>query len=107
MYMNLEKKMREELQALEEKYGSGTDMSESDLRRIDLLFHSLKNMAKYKYMKGSEDTQNYGENYNKSYMNNPSYMNNSYGRMDGRYRDMEQSGRYPMNYPMYPEERRW
>jgi len=116
MYMNLEKNMCRELEALEEKYRNGAEMSEGDLRRIDLLVHSLKSMATYKAMKQAEgyDNNDYQGNnsYNGSYNNsyNNSYMNNSYNRNmhDGRYsRDMEQSGHYPMNYPMYPEERRW
>lgn len=115
MYMNLEKNMCRELEALEEKYRNGAEMSEGDLRRIDLLVHSLKSMATYKAMKQAEGYENnqYQENYNQgnSYMNN-SYMNSSYMRgrgMDGRYvsRDMNQdmSGHY--QYPMYPEDRRW
>ena len=114
MYMNLEKKMCHELEILEEKYRNGAEMSEGDLRKIDLLMHSLKSMAAYKAMRESEEVQSY--NNGSSYMNNNgnSYMNNSYARgrgMDGRYisRDMGQdmSGHYPVNYPMYPEDRRW
>ena len=115
MYMNLEKNMCRELEALEEKYRNGAEMSEGDIRRIDLLAHALKSMSTYKAMKQAEgyEGNQYQENYNQgnSYMNN-SYAGNSYMRsrgMDGRYasRDMDQSGHYPMNYPMYPEERRW
>lgn len=116
MYMNLEKNMCRELEALEEKYRNGAEMSEGDIRRVDLLAHALKSMSTYKAMKQAEGYDEHGNSYagNNSYMNN-SYMNNnnSYMRgrgMDGRYvsRDMEQSGHYPINYqPMYPEERRW
>lgn len=119
MYKHLENKMCKELEALEEKYRTGAEMSEGDLRRIDLLVHSLKSMATYKAMKEAEE---YNPNIdNSSYMNssrmNNSYMNNSYadssyarGR-DGRFVSRDHgmmSGHYPMNYPpMYPEERRW
>ena len=111
MYINLEKKLCKELEALEEKYRSGAEMSEGDLRRIDLLAHSLKSMATYKAMREAEDAQAY--NGHSSYaVSNNSYMNNSYNRgMDGRYmnRDMSQemSGHFHPTYPMYPEDRRW
>lgn len=42
-----------------------------------------------------------------SSMNNMGGMSNmgaSYGMRGG---SMDMSGHYPMNYPMYPEERRW
>lgn len=107
MYQHLESKLCKELQDLEEKYRSGAEMSEGDLRRIDLLVHSLKSLATYRAMK---EAQGYEDN---NYMGGNSYMNNSYARgrgMDGRYisRDMEHdmSGHYPA-YPMYPENRRW
>ena len=114
--MNLEKKMCKELEILEEKYRSGAEMSEGDLRRVDLLVHSLKSLATYRAMRDAEDMQ---RGYGNQNMNNSgnSYMGNSYMRnnnSDGRYmsRDsgmsQEMSGHYPMNYhPMYPEERRW
>lgn len=114
MYNHLENKMSKELSALEEKYRTGAEMSEGDLRRIDLLAHSLKSLATYCAMKEAEEYNNsYNGNMNggNSYMNN-SYMNNSYARGRdgmGRFtsRDMgpDMSGHYP--YQMYPEERRW
>ena len=97
MYKHLENKMRKELEALEEKYRTNAEMSEGDLRRIDLLAHSLKSLATYCAMKEAEE-YNSGNSYmNNSYMNQP--MNNSYGRM-GR---PDMSG----HYPYYQDERRW
>lgn len=112
-YMILENKLCKELEILEEKYRTGAEMSEGDLRRIDLLVHSMKSLATYTAMKQHEMEQ-----YNSSYgMNNGSYVNNSYANnsyTDSSYamrRSMDNrpdmSGHYPMNYPMYPEERRW
>ena len=116
MYKYLEAKMCKELEILEEKYRTGMDMNEGDLRRIDLLVHALKSMATYKAMKEAEEMQNGGQymsqNMNNSYMNN-SYMNgNSYARgrvMDGRYmsRDMDPNMSGYMQHPYYPEERRF
>ena len=106
MYKHLENKMCKELEALEEKYRTGAEMSEGDLRRIDLLVHSLKSMATYKAMKEAEEAQRYNEN---SYMSgnyDNSYMNNAYRSRDmGRYSRDDMSGHMP--YPMYPENRRW
>lgn len=101
MYMNLEKKMCKELEALEEKYRTGAEMSEGDLRRIDLLVHSLKSMATYRAMKNAEEYENNQSYMGNSYTNNASYANNYRGR-ENPYN----SGHYPYQ-PMYPEERRW
>ena len=113
MYMNLEKKMCKELEALEEKYRTGADMSEGDLRRIDLLVHSLKSMATYKAMKEAEYQSGYSNN-SSSYANGGNSYGNPYnherdmGRYQSRDTGSDMSGHYPMNYPpMYPEDRRW
>lgn len=113
-YIILENKLCKELELLEEKYRTGAEMSEGDLRKIDLLVHSMKSLATYTAMKQSEMNQYNNSSYG---MNNGSYSNNSYGNnsyMDNSHmmrqnRDVnsEMSGHYPMNYPMYPEERRW
>ena len=114
-YMMLEKSLCRELELLEEKYRNGQEMSEGDIRRIDLLTHAMKSLTTYTSMKQAEG---YGYENNSSYNSynnhpsmNASYMNNSYDMRNGmmRSRDMgsDMSGHYPMNYPMYPEERRW
>ena len=105
MYKHLENKMCKELEALEEKYRTNTELSEGDLRRMDLLFHSLKSLETYRAMKEADEMR-----YENNSYSNGSYMNNSYGRDMNRYvsRDQGMSGHYPMNYPpMYPEDRRW
>jgi len=108
-FMILENKLCKELEILEEKYRSGNEMNESDLRRIDLLTHAMKSLAAYTAMQ-TESPQMYNNSYmNNSYMNgsymNGSYMNNpNYGN---NMRNGDMSGHYPPNYPMYPEERRW
>jgi len=117
-YMMLEKSLCKELELLEEKYRNGQEMVEGDIRRVDLLSHALKSLATYTAMKQAEgygyennsSYNSYGNQppMNNSYMNN-SYMNNSYDMRGMRSRDMgsDVSGHYPINYPMYPEERRW
>lgn len=106
MYIHLEQKMCKELEALEEKYRSGAEMSEGDLRRVDLLAHALKSLSTFKAMKEAEEMQYGGNSYNNSYNN--SYMGNSYARgRDGMGRFTSRDMNPDMRYPMYPEERRW
>ena len=114
----LEAKLCKELDLLQEKYRSGAEMSEGDLRRIDLLAHSLKSLAGYGAMKEAEDAryvQMGGANnpYNNSYMN--SGMNNSMnsytqGQRENGMNHYMSRDNYPANsgyMPYYPEERRW
>lgn len=106
MYRHLENKMCKELEALEEKYRTGMELTEGDLRRMDLLFHSLKSLATYKAMREADEMAR-----GNSYMNGNSYINgNSYtnGLMRTRDTDRYISRDMPDHmYPMYPEERRW
>lgn len=51
----LEEKMCKELEMLEDKYKSGVEMSESDLKKIDMLAHALKSLATYEAMKEAEE----------------------------------------------------
>ena len=121
-YMMLEKSLCRELELLEEKYRNGQEMSEGDLRRTDLLAHAIKSLATYTAMKQAEgygyDNNSFNSYNGNSYMNsypNNSYANNSYGNnsydntrgMRSREMGPDMSGHYPMNYPMYPEDRRW
>jgi len=115
----LEAKMCKELDLLEEKYRTGAEMSEGDLRRIDLLTHSIKSLATYSAMKEAEENRygqmnGSGNSYNNSYGNN-SYMNsgmNSYNQSqrDGNMNHYMSRENYPNGsgyMPYYPEDRRW
>lgn len=51
----LEKQMCMELEAIEQKLKSGTEMSETDLKRVDMLSHAMKSLATYKAMKEAEE----------------------------------------------------
>lgn len=116
-YMLLENQLCKELSFLEEKYRTGADMTEGDLRRIDLLTHALKSLATFVAMKESEmqgygnsqTSMSYGNSMNNNSYNNPSYMDNSYGMrgMRSHENNPDMSGHYPIQFPMRPEERRW
>ena len=104
-YIMLESKLCKELELIEEKYRNGADMSEGDLRRVDLLAHSLKCLIGYTTMKQSENHEN-NSSYNSSYnsYNGNSYQNNSYANGYPQGHDMS---RDMQRMPYYPEERRW
>lgn len=108
----LEQKMCKELDGLEEKYQGGQELSESDLKRMDILWHALKSKATYDAMKEAKEYEMQG---GMSYDNRGgnSYANRSYN--DGGYsgrRSMEMgpgySGHYPPMMPMpYYNDRQW
>lgn len=126
-YMVLENKLCKELDLLEEKYRTGADMSEGDLRRLDLLSHSIKSLATYIAMKQNEQPyqmQQMQQQMPQQMSQQMSQMNssmggqmssggNSYGNSYmNSYQNMpNQSGHYQENYPkympFYPEDRRW
>ena len=51
----LEKKMCMELKAIEQKIASGAEMTETDLKRADMLAHAMKSLATYTAMKEAEE----------------------------------------------------
>ena len=51
----LEKNMCMELEAIEQKMKSGTEMSTSDLEKVDKLTHAMKRLVTYKAMKEAEE----------------------------------------------------
>ena len=131
MLKHLENTMRRELEALEEKYRGGQELAESDLRRIDLLAHSLKSLVTYCAMKDSYSSTEYQNDMNANMNNGLNNMsgnnmsamngingmngmsNNMNANMSGNMvmngaNDMNRymSGHYPMNQYPY-QERRW
>lgn len=97
----LEQKMCKELDNLEEKYQSNQELSESDLKRMDMLWHALKSKATYDAMKEAKEYEMQGGN---------SYANRSYN--DGGYsgrRSMEMGPGYSGHYPPMPyyNDRQW
>jgi hypothetical protein len=112
-YMMLENKLCKELELLEEKYRTGAEMSEGDLRRIDLLVHSMKSLATYTAMKQAENNSTQNSSYNNfpaSSYDGP--LGNSYGAYSNNMnmrgmRSRESGPDMSGHYPYYPEERRW
>ena len=88
-YINLESALCRELDKLEEKYRSGAEMSEGDLRRVDLLTHSLKSLGVYVAKKEAEEAQRMA------------YQNNGYYVQNNGYVDQNKYQGY------MPTERRW
>ena len=73
-YLNLESAMCKELDRLEEKYHSGAEMSEGDLRRIDLIAHSLKSLSYYISKREAEEAQRVAYDNSNSYYNSQRYV---------------------------------
>lgn len=83
----LEKQMCMELEAIEQKLKAGAEMSETDLKRADMLAHAMKSLATYVAMKEAEE--GYSEDYG---------MSGRRGRgMNGRYVSRE-GGSYAEGY---------
>ena len=95
--------MCKELEELNEKYRSGQELSESDMKKIDMLYHALKSMATYNAMKESED---YGMSYETR--DNRSYNDGGYSGRRSMDMGRGYSGHYPPMMPMpYYEGNRW
>lgn len=101
----LEQKMCKELDTLEEKYRGGAELSENDLKRMDMIYHTLKSKATYDAMKEADEYNMYG---------GASYENRSMNNYSGRYysRDMGPggsgySGHYPIMPRPYYDDRQW
>lgn len=94
----LETKLCKELDALEEKYRSGADMSEADLRRADMLAHTLKSLEAYDAMKEAKEMNSYNS-YNNSYARGMEQMRSRDGSMNSmRY------GYSGEHFPYHPGE---
>lgn len=117
----LEKKMCKELQTLEEKYMSGADLAEVDVKRIDMLAHALKSLATYRAMHEAEE---FGEEEALSgargrssvtgrYMSRDGGNSFSEGYSRGYSEAMSQmqnggtSGHYPVRQWQYPNQGTW
>lgn len=88
----LEKEMCKELETIEQKMKSGTEMSETDLKRVDMLTHAMKSLATYKAMKESEEygpgtgsSRSYAEGYSNGYSAGMQQSGGHYPMFDDRY----------------------
>lgn len=97
----LENKLCRELDSLEEKYRSGADMSEGDLRRAEMLTHTLKSLATYDAMKEAKEMNSYNNSYGRmNLMNSRDFMNSMNGMNSMRYGYSGEHFPYrPADYP--------
>ena len=99
-YEAIENALCDELDDIGRKLESGTEMTTTDLDRVDKIVHALKSMATYKAMKESEEYEGMsGRNMRPG--NNRSYSD---GYSQGYYD--AQSGHYPY-MPMPRGGRGW
>lgn len=100
----LEKEMCKELEAIEQKMKSGTEMSETDLKRVDMLTHAMKSLATYKAMKEAEeyDMEGYsgrrGRAMNGRFVSRDGGSSYADGYSRGYAEAMQQSGHWPVPY---------
>ena len=97
----LEKKLCQELEAIEQKVKGGAEMSVQDLEKIDKLAHAMKSLATYKAMREAEEWDEEGMSGRRGRAMNGRYVSRDYGP---RSYDDGYSGYYPH---MWPPERRW
>lgn len=104
-YESLEKNLCEELEIIEQKLRGGQEMSETDLKRADLITHTMKSLATYKAMKEAEEYEGEMDGYsgrrgramNGRYVSRDGGASYSEGYSHGYSEAMDQmSGRWPM-----------
>ena len=118
-FETLEKSLCKELEAIEQKLKSGTEMSSGDLDKVDKLIHSLKGLATYRamtetyedyesmsgrrgraangqYISREQSSQSYADGYSRGYAE---------GRSQAEYRDM--SRHFMNDMPPYDYRNRY
>lgn len=104
-YEVIEKALCEEVEVIEQKLRGGAEMSETDLKRIDMIFHAMKSLATYKAMKESEEYDEGMEGYsgrrgraaNGRYVSRDGGASYAEGYSNGYSEAMSQmSGHWPM-----------
>lgn len=106
-FETLEKKMCMELESIEQKLQGGGEMTETDLKRVDMLAHALKSLATYKATKDPEEwEEENGMSGRRGRAANGRYVSRDGGASyaDGYSRGYseamdQQSGHWPMMYP--------
>ena len=104
----IEQELCKEIDKMENGLRNGQAMTMEDLKKLDLMFHTLKDISTYNAMNEakeyegssgthymSRDNGSYEEGYNRGYS---AAMNQNGGG---------NSGHYPVVNPYYPEPRRW
>lgn len=105
----LEKKMCMELEAIEQKLQAGAEMTETDLKRADMLAHAMKSLATYTAMKeydeedysGGDISGRRGRGMNGRYVSRDGGSSYADGYSRGYSEAMNQSGHW--NYPTAPD----
>lgn len=100
----LEKKMCMELEAIEQKLQGGAEMSETDLKRADMLAHAMKSLATYKAMKEADEydgemSGRRGRAMNGRFVSRDGGNSYADGYSRGYAEGMNQSGHWPNWYP--------
>lgn len=105
-YEALEKKMCMELEAIEQKLQGGTEMTETDLKRVDMLAHAMKSLATYKAMKDAEEYEHDGDisgrrgrGMNGRFISRDGGNSYADGYSRGYSEAMSQTGHWPNWYP--------
>lgn len=101
-YEMIEKRMCMEMEAIEQKLQGGAEMSETDLKRIDMLAHAMKSLATYKAMKEAEEygdiSGSRGRGMNGRFVSRDGGNSYADGYARGYAEGMNQSGHwYPTN----------
>ena len=91
MYPYTMKELCREMDSFEEKFRSGGGMTESDLRRAELVSHTMKNIASYCHIMESSQSQEMMQPDMRSMQNLPINMGVNSGRMRS-YADGPMSG---------------
>ena len=102
----LEKTMCKELETIEQKLKGGAELTETDLKRADMLAHALKSLATYTAMKEAEEygysddmSGRRGRAMNGRYVSRDGGSGYAEGYSRGYSEAMnQQSGHWPMPY---------
>ena len=113
-FTTLEQKMCMELESIEQKL-QAAEMTETDLKRADMLLHAMKSLATYKAMKEAEEyPEDEGMSGRRGRAGNGRYVSRDGGSSyaEGYSRGYseamnQQSGHYPMGPWMDRGEYRW
>ena len=99
---NLEQTMCHELETIEQKLKTGVEMSETDLKRVDMLAHAMKSLATYKAMKEAEEWDEEGMSGRRGRGMNGRFVSRDYGPRSYSYGPDYYAGPdfYGPHYPM-------
>lgn len=107
----IEEKLCKEIETIKERLRSSSDVAESDIKKLDLLYHTLKSKTGYENGMMNMGGMSYENRSGNSYGYSGRYSRDMGPGGSGRYsRDMGPgySGHYPVTpMPYYYDERQW